>query len=86
MQGLYNTSIWNLSGDNEDKRGTRTAFVFLWISIAALTGTPIGGAIINHNNGSYLGAQLFAAMTVLAGGCLMVGARYAKEGWRIVKL
>ena len=39
--------------------------VFVWISVAALTGTPVGGALIKHDEGGYLGAQLFAALTVL---------------------
>ena len=68
------------------KKGVRVAFVFLWISIAALTGTPIGGAIIKREHGGYLGAQLFAAMTVLSGGCLMIAARYAKAGWDFTKV
>ncbi|KAF6234173.1 hypothetical protein HO173_007593 [Letharia columbiana] len=85
VQGLYNPVIWKFA-DDPLKKGVRVAFVFMWISIAALTGSPIGGAIIKRENGGYLGAQLFAALTVLVGGCLMVAARYAKEGWRIVKV
>lgn len=86
MQGLYNPAIWQFPGDDPANKGVRVAFVFLWISIAALTGTPIGGAIIKRDNGGYLGAQLFAAMTVLAGGCLLVAARYALAGWSIQKI
>ena len=86
VQGLYNPAIWNFPGDNDAKMGVRVAFVFFWISLAALTGTPIGGALIKHDNGGYLGAQLFAAVTVLMGGCLMIAARYATTGWRIMKL
>lgn len=86
VQGLYNPAIWKFPGDNPDKNRVRMAFVFFWISIAALTGTPIGGAIIKRQNGGYLGAQLFAGLTVLSGGCLMLAARYAKKGWRIAKL
>lgn len=86
VQGLYNPAIWMFPGEDPAKRRSRVAFVFLCISIAALTGTPIGGAIIKHNNGGYLGAQLFAGLTVLAGGCLLVAARYAKAGWRMVKI
>lgn len=86
VQGLYNPVIWQFPGDNNLKMGVRVAFVFWWISIAALTGTPIGGAIIKHENGGYLGAQLFAALTVMSGGCLLVAARYAKAGWQYVKV
>ena len=86
VQGLYNPAMWNFPAEDPAKKGSRVAFVFLCISIAALTGTPIGGAIIKHNNGGYLGAQLFAAFVVLAGGCLLVAARYAKAGRRKVKI
>ena len=54
--------------------------------MAALTGTPIGGALIKHDGGGYLGAQLFAALTVFVGGCLMIAARYAEAGLGIVRL
>ena len=86
MQGLYNPAIWNFPGDSDEKMGVRVAFVFVWISLAALTGTPIGGALIKHEHGGYLGAQLFAALTVLIGACLMIAARYAKAGSRLKKL
>ena len=85
VQGLYNPAIWNFPGDNDAKRGIRVAFVFMGIGFAALTGTPIGGALIKREDGGYLGAQLFAAVTVLVGGCLMIAARYAKVGWGIMK-
>ena len=64
----------------------RIAFVFLFISVAALTGTPIGGATIKHEQGGYLHAQLFAALTVLSGGCLMAAVRYSQAGLRVVKV
>lgn len=60
--------------------------MFLGISVAALTGTPIGGALINNDHGGYLGAQLFAAVTVSVGGCLMVAARFAKVGGGVARL
>lgn len=86
VQGLYNPAIWNFPAADPAKGRVRVAFVFFWISIAALTGTPIGGTLIKHEHGGYLHAQLFAAITVLVGGCLMVAARVAKVGWGIVKL
>lgn len=83
---MYNPAIWRFPGDDPENNGFRVAFVFACISVAALTGTPIGGAIIKHDHGGYLGAQLFAAMTVLSGGCFLIAARYAKVGWRRVKM
>lgn len=34
-----------------------------------------------EGNGSWVGAQVFAGSTVAVGGCLLVGARFAREGW-----
>lgn len=86
VQGLYNPAIWRFPGADPANNGTRVAFVFACIGFAALTGTPIGGAIVRHDHGGYLGAQLFAAMTVLSGGCLLIAARYAKAGWHMVRV
>ena len=86
VQALYNPAIWQFTGDEEPKMRVRVAFVFFLISLGAVTGTPIGGAIIKHEGGGYLGAQLFAALTVLSGGCLLIAARYAKVGWLVVKV
>ena len=86
MQGLYNPAIWNFPARDPKSNRVRVAFVFFWVSIAALTGTPIGGALIKHERGGYLHAQLFAAITVMVGGCLVVAARVAKAGWGVVKL
>lgn len=86
VQGLYNPVIWRFSGIHPRTQGVRIAFVFLFISVAALTGTPIGGATIKHEHGGYLHAQLFAALTVLSGGCLMAAVRYSQAAWRIVRV
>ena len=89
VQGLYNPAIWAFPSSGArgiSDSGARIAFVFFGISLAALTGTPVGGAIIKKEGGGYLGAQLFAAATVFVGGCFMVGARYAKVGWKVVKV
>ena len=42
---------------------------------SALTGLPIQGAILNSENGSYLGLQIFSAVTMIAGGLLIGVAR-----------
>ena len=86
VQGLYNLVIWRFSGTHPRTQGVRIAFVFLFISVAALTGTPIGGATIKHEHGGYLHAQLFAALTVSLGGCLMAAVRVSQAGLRVVKL
>jgi hypothetical protein len=59
--------------------------VFSIVSFACLTGTPIGGAMIQSQMGRYWGGQVFAGCCVLAGGCVLAGARIAKTGWVLVK-
>lgn len=40
------------------KAGVRMGMTFSIISFAALTGPPLAGALIQHNQGSYLHAQM----------------------------
>ncbi|BGP17967.1 hypothetical protein JCM10213_003974 [Rhodosporidiobolus nylandii] len=54
--------------------GHRTATMFLVISITGLTGTPISGAIISSQNGSYTGAAVFSGVVVLVGSCFNAAA------------
>ncbi|GAA6048322.1 hypothetical protein JCM3770_000948 [Rhodotorula araucariae] len=54
--------------------GHRTATLFLIVSIAALTGTPITGAIISRSNGSYVAAMCAAGAFVLVGSCFNAAA------------
>ena len=37
----------------------------------ALTGLPIQGAILNAENGSYLGLQIFSSIAMVAGGLII---------------
>ncbi|GAA5860140.1 hypothetical protein JCM1840_002787 [Sporobolomyces johnsonii] len=55
---------------NMQEVGHRTATMFLVISVTALTGTPITGAIIVQENGSYIGAFVCSGVFVLVGSLL----------------
>lgn len=60
---------------------------FLTISIFALTGTPINGALITASNGSYVGATVFSGVVVLLGSGFLMWAWWAtsrKKGTRWV--
>lgn len=60
--------------------------VFTIVSFACLTGTPIGGAIIQHTPlGRYWAGQVFAGICLLAGGVVLTAARIAKTGFVLVK-
>lgn len=55
--------------------------IFTVVSFSSLTGTPIGGAIIESQLGEYWGGQVFAGCAVLSGGFVLFAARIAKTGW-----
>lgn len=66
--------------------GVRSGTFFAIISIAALTGTPIGGALVpDPLHGSYLNLQIFSAVVMFVGAVLFVGARTAVGGSDIRK-
>ncbi|GAA6016417.1 hypothetical protein JCM10207_003854 [Rhodosporidiobolus poonsookiae] len=62
--------------------GHRTAVMFLVISVAGLTGTPITGAIITSQNGSYVGACVFAGVCVLVGSCFVAASWWVNSRQR----
>ena len=83
MQGLFAAMIAALTKDLK-KTGTRMGMVFSVTSIAVLTGPPLGGALIQRENGKYLHAQLWAATVIVAGGLVLLGARISKTGFKFM--
>ncbi|OAA59771.1 major facilitator superfamily transporter monocarboxylate [Niveomyces insectorum RCEF 264] len=86
VQSLFPAGLTSLTKDLS-KTGVRMGMVFTINSIATLIGPPIAGALIAAEGGSYLGAQLFTGMCLLAGSCFVACSRYALakktgEGWR----
>lgn len=77
--GLFPATISRLTEDPK-KMGVRMGMVFSILSFACLTGPPIAGALIQKMGGNYLGAQLFAGLSSVAGACVLVAARVAKTG------
>ena len=65
------------------KIGVRTGAVFAIISVAALTGSPIGGAILSDWNGDFLGMQIFTGVMQLAGAAFFIAARVSLKGWKL---
>ncbi|POR38655.1 Putative transporter MCH4, partial [Tolypocladium paradoxum] len=68
------------------KIGTGVGVALAIQSIGALTGSPVGGAIVSAQNGSYLGLQLFCGFAMLAGSFIFGVARYIQAGFRAVKV
>ncbi|KAL0254391.1 hypothetical protein SLS55_009866 [Diplodia seriata] len=68
LQGLFGAALAGLTTDLK-KMGVRVGMVMSIGSIAALTGSPLAGALIEYNHGSYRGMQVF-------GGACLVGAAF----------
>ncbi|KAH6686659.1 riboflavin transporter MCH5 [Plectosphaerella plurivora] len=66
--------------------GIRTGVVFAIQSFGALTGSPIGGAIVAAQGGSYLGLQLFCGITMVASASVLCYARYRQAGFDLKKV
>ena len=55
--------------------------VFSVVAFASLTGSPIAGAIIEADGGTYLAAQIWGATSMLLGAVALTGARVGRTGW-----
>lgn len=82
IQSLWPTTLSTLTTDIK-KTGTRMGMGFSVIAFACLTGPPLAGALIQEGNGSYLYAQMWAGSSLVLGSIFLVGARYARTGWKI---
>lgn len=60
---------------NMSEMGIRLAMVFLVVSFAALTGTPIAGAILSAQGGKFTGAAYCAGAMVIVGTVAILVAR-----------
>ncbi|KAH7130185.1 riboflavin transporter MCH5 [Dendryphion nanum] len=79
IQSLSPAALTSLNSDLQ-KQGTRMGMNFGVLSFGALVGTPVAGALISGNNGSYVGAQSFAASCMAAGAVCFAIAREYKRG------
>ncbi|KAL9108395.1 MAG: hypothetical protein Q9227_006856 [Pyrenula ochraceoflavens] len=79
IQGLFPAALSSLTEDPK-KMGTRMGMTFSVVGFAVLTGPPIGGALIQKDNGGFLYAQVFAGTSMALGFVTIVCARIAKAG------
>ncbi|KAI1378056.1 MFS general substrate transporter [Hypoxylon crocopeplum] len=66
--------------------GTRTGVAFLAAAVGALTGSPIGGAIVSSQGGDYLGLQLFCGCTMLLSAFFFIASRTVQVGFKYAKV
>ena len=63
--------------------GTRTGSAFGIAAFAALTGTPIGGALVVNDHGKFLYAKIFSGIACAVGVGFFVAARVSLAGWKL---
>lgn len=86
IQSLFPAGTSALTPDLR-KRGVRMGMAFSCVSLAALTGSPIAGALVSAMGGRYLGAQLFVGASLMIGGGFLVasnvvaGRALGVKGW-----
>ncbi|OMP85126.1 Riboflavin transporter MCH5 [Diplodia seriata] len=79
-QSLLQAALASLNTDVK-KTGVRIGMGFSVVGLASLTGSPIGGALLEQRNGQYLYAQMFAGGTMVLGSFILVAARISKTGF-----
>jgi MFS family permease len=63
--------------------GVRNGSLFAVVSIAALTGSPIGGALVTRDNGGFTYLQIFCGVAMVVGCVLFLLARAQQAGLRM---
>lgn len=81
-QGMFPPSLGSLTTDMS-KMGVRNGMCFSIIAFACLIGPPIGGALIQLRDGSYLYAQIFVGLSLLVGAGFVTASRVHKAGWKL---
>ncbi|KAI1845367.1 hypothetical protein JX266_008462 [Neoarthrinium moseri] len=84
VQSSIPTAIASLT-PRLDMMGARIGMGFGIVSVAALTGPPIGGAIQGASDGKFTGSQAWAACVMAIGFCLITTARLKKVGWTVMQ-
>ena len=82
FQCLIPTAVASLT-PNLNMVGTRLGMAFATVSFAALTGPPIGGALLAADGGSYGAPQVWASSSAVCCVCFMLAARVKLGGWTL---
>ena len=64
--------------------GVRTGSMFAVISVAALVGNPIGGALLSQEHGQYTHLQIFCGIMMIAGSCFFIASRSSLVGKKLL--
>ncbi|KAI9731460.1 MAG: hypothetical protein M1818_007850 [Claussenomyces sp. TS43310] len=66
--------------------GTRNGLLFAFLSFAALTGSPIGGALIVRDHGGFTYLQIFCGVTMAGGAICFTVVRAMQAGFKLKKI
>ncbi|PVH90650.1 putative monocarboxylate transporter [Periconia macrospinosa] len=72
----------------QEEIGTRIGLAQLTNAVGALTGSPLGGALISQRGDetSFLGLEVFCGVVMIASVIALGAARYTQAGFRLVKV
>ncbi|KAF7539724.1 hypothetical protein G7Z17_g12377 [Cylindrodendrum hubeiense] len=76
IQGLFPGAAASLTKD-QSKNGTRIGMIFTIMSIAAMTGSPLAGKLVEVTGGKYLAAQMWGGACLMLGAALLTAAKVA---------
>jgi MFS family permease len=82
IQSLFPACLASLTPDLQ-KRGSRMGMGFAVAGVASLTGTPLGGALVQDDKGDFLHAQMWAGASLVAAAVLLAASRYVRTGLKI---
>lgn len=78
VQSLFLAVVTIISSDMS-RIGARLGIISAAVGVGALLGSPLSGAIISGNGGSYTGAQAFSGSTLIVGGLFVLASREVKR-------
>ena len=80
IQSLFPACLASLTPDLQ-KRGARMGMGFAVAGLASLTGSPLGGGLVQTDDGGYLYAQMWAGASLVAASAFLFASRWAVVGF-----
>jgi MFS family permease len=78
IQALWPAAIGSMSKTPDLKKsGVRMGMAFTIVAFSSFTGPPLAGALIQLHSGSYTFANIWAAISFLTGGILLIATKWA---------
>jgi predicted MFS family arabinose efflux permease len=75
IQSLFPACLASLTPDLQ-KRGSRMGMGFAVAGVASLTGTPLGGVLVQDDNRGFLYAQMWAGASLVSAAIMLAASKY----------